>query len=299
MEDLFSLLAQGGEQRVVELLAADPTLAWSVAPAGQPLVLAAAQQRCFQVLAALQRCQFDLDALLPNGLTPLQQAARQGDRPAAQALITAGASLDLFSAMALGAEEHVQTHTAANRLTLEERDGQGATLLHWAVEANRVELAQALLQRGAAIDAVDAVDEVPLRRLLRWDSASRCGEMAELLVAHGATVDAVLAAALGLNEPLTAALDAEPARLRLVEHGRTLLHWAVEADSVACVQLLLDRGAALEARSAAGETPLLTAALRRCQRVWPLLRERGADLGKCLPDGREARALARQAGLPV
>ena len=76
-----------------------------------------------------------------------------------------------------------------------------------------------------------------------------------LLLDHGATIDVFQAAALGDVERLRALLDEDPQRVnaRDAQH-RTPLYEAAHNLHLEAVELLLARGADLEARTSGGET---------------------------------------------
>jgi ankyrin repeat protein len=78
--------------------------------------------------------------------------------------------------------------------------------------------------------------------------------------------------------------------------GSTLLHVASRRGHVKVALELLDRGAALEARTSAGETPLLSASGTGQVQVVKLLLERGASIAAVDTKGRTALHLASSEG---
>ena len=161
------------------------------------------------------------------GATPVADAARSGDLDAVRALLREGADVN-----------------AAN--------GDGMSALHWAAERGDAGMLDALVQAGAAVDAV-----------------TRIGHYTPLHVAstggHAAVIERLAAA--GADVSATASTT-----------GATPLHLAAAAGSAAAVAALLDRRADADARERAwGQTPLMFAAARdRVEAIRTLL-ERGAD----------------------
>jgi ankyrin repeat protein len=72
--------------------------------------------------------------------------------------------------------------------------------------------------------------------------------------------------------------------------------WKTEADGVACLKLLMEAGADVNARNAQGQTALHVAAQRGYNNIVKLLAERGADLMAKDADGHSALDYAT--GLP-
>ncbi|KAL9627502.1 MAG: hypothetical protein Q9164_007590, partial [Protoblastenia rupestris] len=63
--------------------------------------------------------------------------------------------------------------------------------------------------------------------------------------------------------------------------GRTPLHWAACRGYLAIVQLLLEKGAVVDAKSGSGDTALLEAATYGRQAIVQLLLEKGANINAC------------------
>jgi GNAT superfamily N-acetyltransferase len=105
-----------------------------------------------------------LDAWLACGLTPLQLAARFGQRAAAEWLIDWGAELDLLSAWGLGwTDRAVRLLVDRPELANARATDDGATPLHEAARRGDDELASLLLAAGADPRLRDlAFDSTPL-----------------------------------------------------------------------------------------------------------------------------------------
>jgi len=249
--DSLLAAAELGNLAIVEQLAtARPELLSYADADGWTALLYAARARQHAVMRWLLKVGQPVEAPLPNGLTPLQLAARAGDELAMRALLSHDAVLDPFSALILGADGFLTRLLKSKPESVELRDGRGDTLLHWAVEADLVDLAILLLEHDAPLDARDAGGLTPLRRLLNRTPDQLAGPMAELLVEHGAYIDPVMAAALDLPGHL----PDEPLTIR--EQGRTLLHWAAWANSARVLKTLLALGADKAERDGAGQTAL-------------------------------------------
>jgi RNA polymerase sigma factor (sigma-70 family) len=134
------------------------------------------------------------------------------------------------------------------------------TPLHYAAEHGQIEVARALLERGADINAVEPSHQLtPLgwattfpRRLQR--------EMAEFLLSRGARLDIHSAAALGMTHDVEVLLRQDPslADQRLTDNNGALapLHLAAWWGHTETVRLLLAHGADPTAQDWQGKTPL-------------------------------------------
>lgn len=137
---------------------------------------------------------------------------------------------------------------------------------------NNVELARLLIDAGARLDDHESVyhstehaDLACLRLLIARGARPQPSELRHML-----DRDDVEGTALMLDA------GADPNRGN--ERGETALHWAVWRDrSPAVVRLLLERGAALDARRVDGRTPFAMAVLFGRRALADVLREAGAD----------------------
>lgn len=128
-----------------------------------------------------------------------------------------------------------------------------------------------------------------------------------------AAVEAFVAARAGRTDLLARALDARPSLVAAVARpdaadvattyappgpGTTLLHEAVVHGRADAARLLLDRGAAVDARTPGGLTALLAALVFDHAHLVPLLLERGADPRAVLRNGATAAHVAVHRGRP-
>ncbi|NKB33009.1 MAG: hypothetical protein GKR91_07930 [Pseudomonadales bacterium] len=173
--------------------------------------------------------------LLPQlGFTQVGQeliaAARSQDLAQVEALLNGGADVD-------------------------QRQGDGATALHWAAHRNNQELARLLLETGADVNAHNELGATPMWLAARNGSVA----MLELLLDAGANPNIPLqmgetplmsAARSGAMDSI-ALLLARGAEVNAAEQekSQTALMWAVAQSHSEVVQLLIDNGANLNARS--------------------------------------------------
>lgn len=157
----------------------------------------------------------------------------------------------------------------------------------------------ALLARGFDPNAVDEKGQPALFLALR-DGADQV--IALLLQQPGLRVDQpnplgetpLMMAALRGRVEWARALLARGAQVDRV--GWSPLHYAASGPEPALVSLLLERGAAVDARSPNGSTPLMMASRYGSEAAVDLLLARGADLRLRNQAGLDAVAFARGAG---
>ena len=160
-------------------------------------------------------------------------------------------------------------------------EGPSETPLHWAGSSDDADVAAALIDGGADLEAPGAsiAGGGPLDNAVGYG----CWHVARLLVERGARVDSLWqATALGIGERVTDILGADPAPTQ--EDLDEAFYQACCGGQLRMADLLLGRGADIDSRPgySNGMTPLDMAGstgTRRGQLVtW--LRERGATSGK-------------------
>ncbi len=145
-------------------------------------------------------------------------------------------------------------------------DAQGQVPLYVAIRAQDMPVAQALLEHPAIqVDAVNRSLETPLMMAALRGQL----DMAKTLVLRGAKVD---------------------------RSGWTPLHYAAAGPNPAVVRWLVEQGAALEAQSPNGTTPLMMAAGYGAIDAADLLLKLGADAKRVNQVGIDAVAFAKRAG---
>lgn len=217
--------------------------------------------------------------------SPVADALMNGDRAQAIELIEAGTDVNAAQ-------------------------GDGTTPLHWAVYRLDPALVESLLDRGARPDPTNAYGSSPLAEAVKAADAA----LVRLLLEAGADVEApnadgqtalMLAARTGSIEVARLLIDygADIAAKELWR-GQTVLMWAADARFAALVELLIERGAAVDDRAVAndwgvqvtsepraqyrptgGLTALLYAARAGCSGCVAALLDAGADVDRPNPDG--------------
>jgi len=256
--ELLAAVETGNLDKVRQLVGQDMTLANTRSPDGQSAVQLAAERVSWERPKHLQIAQY---------------------------LVAQGAECDIFTAARAGLLEHVRELLRGRPLLLDAEDGLGRTALQRAALAGAGcrecdAAADFLIERGAKVDIFTACAFGMLDEVSRWVAQNRRLVHAR---SHGGTplLWAVrprrnAANALSICRLLLesrADVNAEDAG----EGHRTVLHHAAEwGNSAELVQLLVDRGAEVNACDDAGWTPLDHANERRRPEIAAFLRSRGA-----------------------
>jgi ankyrin repeat protein len=166
----------------------------------------------------------------------------------AEYLLRHGATLDLWSAIALDRSDDVRSLIArdpsllAARMT---RNQHRRTPLHHAAAKNRPRMVRLLLDLGADPRATDATGATPLTTaaLERADPA-----IIAMLEQAGAALDFVAALNLGRYDLAEAMLREDPARIGLDGRDTIALHLAVSRKTVDAVRWLIAHGVDVDAK---------------------------------------------------
>jgi ankyrin repeat protein len=168
-----------------------------------------------------------------------------------------------------------------------------------AIENDNSRIVRGLLERGFDPNTKDAQGQVGLFLAFRHDAY----DTADALWAHPALqVDVVnqagetpmmMAALRGRRDWVQRLLDRGA---RLQSDGWSAVHYAATGPDSSVVQLLLDKGARVDARSPNGSTPLMMAARYGTEASVALLLARGADLRLRNQQGLDAADFARLEG---
>jgi ankyrin repeat protein len=191
-----------------------------------------------------------------DGSTPLQWAVYDGDVAEVRRLIGAGAKVSLANAygatpMSLAAEV---ANTEILKLLLEaganadSPNADGMTALMAVARTGNVEAAELLIEHGATINATEAFGG---QTALMWAAARRHPEMIELLASHGAVVDA-----RSTHRDYQRRITAEGRPKSLDSGGFTPLLYAARENCIACVDVLLAKGADIDLADPDGVSPL-------------------------------------------
>jgi ankyrin repeat protein len=143
------------------------------------------------------------------------------------------------------------------------RQGDGATALHWAAYRNNLDAADVLIRAGAAVDATNDLGVTPLWVAATLDNTAM---IARLLQARG---NPNLAPPTGGNPLMIASRNNNIAAVKLLlahgananakedAQGQTALMWATAQQHPGVVQVLLEAGADVHARTASSRRRVL------------------------------------------
>jgi uncharacterized protein len=186
----------------------------------------------------------------PREFTPLIFSTYQRKDEITRLFLNRGATLDVFSAAALGKTDAVLQLVGSDTLRANAQSVDGWTPLHLAAHFGRLETVKALHQLGADIDvkSTNPTNNTPMHAAIAGGSL----EVAEYLLDNGANVNARDG---GQN---------------------TALHIAAQAGWAEALRFLLDRRADVNARNHAGESPLEMAEKGGHQVAVEVLRRNGA-----------------------
>ena len=218
--------------------------------------------------------------LTPDGSTPLQWAAYQGDTALVQRLLLKGAAVSEANAygvtpMQLAAET---ANTAILKLLLaaganvESASSEGQTALMSVARTGSLEAARLIISRGAN---VNAVEQFGGQTALMWAAARRHSEMVELLAAKGAQVDA-RATVRHFERHITA----EQRYKNTHSGGLTPLLFAVRENCKACVEVLIRHRANILLPDPEGIAPLQLALMNNNWDIAQRLIMAGADVNQ-------------------
>ena len=199
---------------------------------------------------------------------PQQAAAEHEEKPAKPTELTKS----FHQAASDGEIEQVKLHISKGT-DINVKDKHGFTPLHRAAQKGHKDIAKLLIAKGADIHA-------KVRGFTPLQLAATNGhkEIVELLIAKGAQPDICAASALGDVGCVAALLKEDPTLVNTMWGNFTPLHWAVLKDHNAVAELLIAKGANINAKDRHGETPLYIAAARGRTAVAELLVAKGAQI---------------------
>ena len=211
----------------------------------------------------------DVNAKDKYGQTPLLEAARNGHKAVAELLIAKGADVNA-------------------------KDKAGWPPLYWACVNGSKDVVELLIAKGAIVNSKAGIPgqtgggETPLHVAASHGHK----DVVELLIAKGADVNAKT------RESRTATTDwlFGPANEDDEAAFSTPLQWAARYGHKAVAELLIAKGADVNARNEKGATPLHTAARYGHKAVAELLIAKGADVNAKTEKGETPLFLALQLG---
>jgi ankyrin repeat protein/L-ascorbate metabolism protein UlaG (beta-lactamase superfamily) len=239
----------------------------------------------------------DVQARNRNGQTPLFLAAFKGAGDAAEVLLGKGADVDAQDIRGLAplhaAAQNGRISAAevliAHKARIDIRDAQGYTPLFLAARSGRLDMTRTLREAGARVDAKNAFGMTPLHDAVFGDHA----DVVEYLLAQDAPPDEKdnrgvrpldWALENGSVEVVRLFLDRQrDVQARKWEFGRTLLHQAAILGQKEIADIVLSRGADLNARDERNQSPLDLARISGREDMAQYLVSRGAAAGKREP----------------
>ncbi|XP_047499030.1 ankyrin-1-like [Penaeus chinensis] len=305
---LWSGLAEGDTEGVVQALEEGADVNQVSHGGGRPIHSAALRNSGGLVRILLNHGAL-CDASDDEGFTPLMVASLNGHTEVVQELLKGGADPKIHRPDDFGGDTalHMVTRTDEGevlRALLEAGADPNArasglndmTPLHLAAEFGRENLAELLANHPSCeIDLRDARGLTPAR--LAKESCPSLSLYLDLCCGAKSRMDKLLIVAVRRNDAaeVQAALD-EGADLSLQgpEDGGTLLHLASQGSSGHVLQMLLSRGASVDAWTSQGFTPLMIAAQRGATDALVHLRDHRANPKLSTPDGTTALHLAVQ-----
>ncbi|BBN18397.1 hypothetical protein MPTK1_8g02160 [Marchantia polymorpha subsp. ruderalis] len=180
-------------------------------------------------------------------------------------------------------------------------DEGGRTALHIAAAGGRVEMVQALLEAGAAVDVLSKTGQTALLEAVYMGHS----DVVKSLLERGADTEvrnlmgwtAIHLAASWNHLDILSLLIEKGAQLEARDsEGRTALHSAVTEGHVDCVKMLLDAGADKDARSVDGRTAVFRAAAKGDSLLVELLLECGASKSIKTLEGKSPYDIAVEKG---
>jgi ankyrin repeat protein len=173
---------------------------------------------------------------------------RQVREEVAEFLLSHGATLNLWSAIALAKRDDVRSMIARDRALLAKRmtrNHHRRTPLHHAVAKNRLAIVELLLELGADPNAADATGMTALTTAAQENADPA---IVSALVAAGAGLDLLAAVNLGRYGEAEAMLRNDPGRLGPDGRDTIALHLAVSKRNLATIRWLLAHGVDVNAK---------------------------------------------------
>jgi ankyrin repeat protein len=252
-EALTAAIRDQGAQRVRELLESHPELRAKINEPlpnygfGQQALFAAVQRSDRATIEVLLDAGADIHKRTDwwaGGFGVLDDC----DPGLVDFLVERGAVIDAHAAARLGMISKLTELVSADQNVVHAKGGDGQTPLHF---ASTVEMAQFLLDHGAAIDALDVDHEsTPAQYMLRVEQRRHYPrdrqEVARYLVSRGCRTDLLMATALGDVNLVRHHLDTDPACIRMsvseawfpkkdLRAGGTIYIWMLGANRTAHV----------------------------------------------------------------
>lgn len=244
-----------GDRATALTLARDSAEATAKEADGTTALHWAVRQNDAELVGRLLRTGADVNAANRYGVTPLRLAAVNGNAELLDDLLDAGGDGN-----ALGQD--------------------GETLLMTVARGGHVEAAKLLLERGADVDAREAWHG---QTALMWAAAQGHPEMLRELIEHGADINA-----RSNHEEWERQVTSEPRDKWLPPGNLTPLLFAARENCLACLPVLIESGADLNATTPDGISPVVMALINGHFDVAGALLEAGTDPKLADVSGRTA-----------
>jgi len=262
-------------------------IAISVFGAEARLADAVEKQDSAAVLALMAQ-KADVNLAQADGTTALMWAVRQGDSELVDRLLRAGAkvsAVNRYDITALYLACVNADPAMIERLLKAGADAnasgpEGETALMTVAHTGNVEAAKVLLGHGAKVDARESWRG---QTALMWAAGQSHPAMVRELVAHGADVNARSA-----QQEWKRQVTAEPREKWMPQGALTPLLFAARQGCLECAQVLVEKGADLNAADLEGVSPLLLALINGHYDVAGFLIGKGANVNLADKTGRTA-----------
>lgn len=270
------------------LAAAVLAAALATAHAATPRLVQAVKSGDRATALTLARDAAEVNAIEADGTTALHWAARAGDLELVDRMVRTGA--DVAAANRYGVTPLKLAAEGGDARVLERLlDGggdvnatasDGETLLMTAARGGHLDAVRALLKRGAAVDARETWHG---QTALMWAAAQGHPAVIRELLAHGADVNA-----RSNGEQWERQITAEPRDKWLPPGGLTPLLFAARENCLACLPVLIEAGADVNAATPDGISPVVIALINGHFDVAGALVEAGTDPNLADYTGRTA-----------
>jgi Raf kinase inhibitor-like YbhB/YbcL family protein len=253
------------------------------------------------VARALIAAGADVNAKDAEGVMPLMRAASAGRGDMVRLLLSSGAdpnakasgAVTALMMASLGGYMDAVAPLIAARSEVAAKDSQGRTALMAAAASGDAAIVEALLKAGADVKAEDASNSTALT----YAAAEGHAAAVEALQRHGAAAGhaEMILAAGRCNTAIVRAFLTAGLNIDTADSGTTPLIVAAAGNCVETVDLLVGRGANLNATNADGWTPLMKATSAGNAEIVEKLLAKGADMDVADSLGRTARMYAATA----
>jgi ankyrin repeat protein len=263
-------------------------IAAATAFAAAPRLIEAVKSGDRATAMTLAREASEVTATEADGTTALHWAVRQNDLELVDRMLRAGADANAANRYAVTPLKLAAVNGDAKMLArLLDAGGDasfagqdGETLLMTVARGGHVEAARLLIERGAE---VDAREQWHGQTALMWAAAQGHPAMLRELIAHGADVDA-----RSNHEEWERQVTSEPRDKWLPPGGLTPLLFAARENCLACLPVLLEAGADVNATTPDGISPVVLALINGHFDVAGALLDAGTDPNLADYTGRTA-----------